>query len=92
MGSYEGSHVCVKQQLVTTSGSSDYHWVNEYPEPLQFFPIQYKKLSYEDNQAKWQEGREQIARYLSDTHRSVNSCGDQRNVYGAVAVGKLVEV
>ena len=51
----------------------------------------YKKPSYEDNQAKWQEGRGQMARYLSDVHDSVNSYGYQRNVYGAVAVGKLVE-
>lgn len=54
-------------------------------------PIQYKNPSYEDNQAKWQEGRGQMARYLSDVHDSVNSYGYQRNVYGAVAVGKLVE-
>ena len=54
-------------------------------------PIQYKKPSYEDNQAKWQEGRGQMTRYLSDVHDSVNSYGYQRNVYGAVAVGKLVE-
>lgn len=54
-------------------------------------PIQCKKPSYEDNQAKWQEGRGQMARYLSDAHDSVNGYGYQRNVYGAVAVGKLVE-
>lgn len=64
--------------------------MEEFDDPLQCFLVQCKKPEYENNQAKWVEGVEQLSRYLRDIHGRTGSTGDRRDVYGAVVVGKRI--
>ena len=67
-----------------------FHDVEEFDDPLQYFLVQCKRPEYENNQAKWAEGEEQLSRYLRDIHGRTGSTGDRRDVFGAVVVGKKI--